>query len=132
MPITRYVWANGRDIVSSLIVGAKTSGNHTYVQSSLVGNSTDQTNRGPIWDITKSFRGFWYATSDGAVSLAPGAGTGGVFEISEGPSWLNFGGYWGDQRWPTTKPGQFCEYDDCLIDDGPTGKRVTCSAASRE
>jgi len=98
-----------------------TSGDHTYVQSSLVGNSTDQTNRGPIWDVTKNFRGFRYTTSNGAVSLAPGAGTGGVLEISEGPSWLSFGGYWGDQRWPTARPGQFCKDDDCLIDDGPTG-----------
>lgn len=97
-----------------------TSGNHTYEQAP-IGNSTDQTNKGPIWDIAENFRGFWYNPSNGALSLALGAGTGGALEISEGPSWLNFSGYWGDQKWPIAKPGQYCVQDECLIDDGPTG-----------
>ena len=112
----------------------KTSGNHTYEQAS-IGNSTDQTDKGPIWDIVKNFRGFWYDPSSGALSLALGAGTGGALEVSEGPSWLNFSGYWGDQKWPTTRPGQYCVQDECLINDGPTGKgaapiQATCKQLS--
>lgn len=74
-----------------------------------------------MWDVTENFRGFWYTPSSGAVSLAPGAGTGGADEVSEGPSWLDFGGCWGDQKWPTDKKGQYCVDDECYIEDGPTG-----------
>jgi len=74
-----------------------------------------------MWDVTRNFRGFWYTPSSGVVSLASGAGTGGTAEVSEGPSWLNFGGYWGDQKWPIDKKGQYCAGDECYIEDGPTG-----------
>ena len=116
-----YASPESRDINFVLTAGIKTSGNHTYEQAS-IGNSTDQTNKGPIWDIAENFRGFWYNPSNGALSLALGAGSGGALEISEGPSWLNFSGYWGDQKWPTTGSEQYCVQDECLIDDGPTGK----------
>ena len=110
--------------VLSLTTGAKTSGDHTYNQVPGV-NSTDQTNKGLAWDVAKNFRGFWYTPSNGQLSLALGTGIGGAVEISEGFSWLNFGGYWGDQAWPTTRPGQYCENGECLVSDGPTGELAT-------
>jgi len=97
-----------------------TSGDHTYNHSPL-GNSTDQTNQGPIWDVTKNFRGFRYSPSNNVISIAPGAGTGGALQVSEGASWLDFGGFWGDQKWPINKAGQYCLDGECLIDGGPTG-----------
>lgn len=97
---------------------AKTSGNHT------VGPSQDQTDKGLIWDVTKNFRGFWYNPSSGAISIAPGAGSGGLVQPSEGTSWLNFSGFWGDKKPPIEKPGQRCILDQCLISDGPSGEHV--------
>lgn len=82
-----------------------------------------------MWDITKNFRGFWYTPSNGEISLALGAGTGGALQISEGPSWLDFGGFWGDQQWPTSRAGQYCVDGECLIDDGPTGKHTIRATA---
>lgn len=74
--------------------------------------------------MTKNFRGFWFDSSTGALSLATGAGSGGLSQASEGTSWLNFGGAWGDKQWPTDKLGQYCIGDECHISDGPTGKHV--------
>jgi len=96
-----------------------TSGDHDYTLP--LGLLKDQTNKGPIWDVTKNFRGFWYTPSSGAISIAPGAASGGLVQSSEGTSWLNFGGPWGDQKWPTNKFGQYCIGDECHISDGPTG-----------
>jgi len=116
--------------VSSLInYGCiKTPGDHDY--SLPLGLLKDQTNKGPIWDVTKNFRGFWYTPSSGAISIARGAGSGGLLQPTEGTSWLNFGGGWGDQKWPTNKFGQYCVEDQCHISDGPTGERSTVSMFS--
>jgi len=113
-----------------LITGAKTSGDHPY--SLPLGLLKDQTNKGPRWDITKNFRGFWYNPSNGAIDAAPGAGSGGDLQPGEGTSWLNFGGQWGDKQWPTSKLGQYCLFDQCNIVGGPTGKRATCAGAPRD
>jgi len=83
-----------------------------------------------MWDITKNFRGFCY--SDGAIDAAPGAGTGGDLQPTEGTSWLNFAGLWGDRKWPTNKFGQYCLGDECHIGDGPTGKHPTRAGTFRE
>ncbi|KAF9647656.1 hypothetical protein BDM02DRAFT_3156054 [Thelephora ganbajun] len=96
-----------------------TSGDHEY--SLPFGLLKDQTNKGPTWDITKNFRGFWYTPSNGVISVAPGAGIGGTVEPTEGGNWLNFGGLWGDQKWPTTRFGQYCLGNECHISDGPSG-----------
>jgi hypothetical protein len=112
-------------IISSSSIGAKTPGDHDY--SSPLGPLKDQTNQGPIWDVTKNFRAFWYTPSSGAVSLGSGGGAGGLLQPSEGASWLNFGGAWGDKQWPIDRFGQYCVADQCHITDGPTGKHVTTS-----
>ena len=101
----------------------KTSGDQNYDHIPL-GLLKDETNKGPIWDVTKNFRGFWYDPSSGAVSSASGAGNGAALQGSEGTSWLNFAGAWGDEKWPTTKLGQYCLGDQCHIVDGPTGMRL--------
>lgn len=108
----------------------QTSGDHDYDVP--FGLLKDQTNQGPLWDVTQNFRGFWFTPSTGQVSIAPGAGIGGNLEVSEGASWLNFAGAWGDQQWPTTKRGQYCIVDECYIVSGPTGKYPTCPGASHE
>ena len=120
----RYVpiCVDSRDAASSLITDLKTSGDHDY--SLPFGLLKDQTNKGPIWDVTNNFRGFWYTPSSGALSSAAGAGSGGLAQPAEGPSWLNFGGLWGDKQWPTDRFGQYCIADECHISDGPTGKRA--------
>ena len=84
----------------------------------------DRTNKGPIWDMTKNFRGFWYSQSGGGVDVASGAGSGGAGQPLEGASWLKFGGLWGDKQWPTNRHGQYCVGKNCLVDDGPTGKHT--------
>jgi hypothetical protein len=126
MPTTRYVpiHVNYRDFVLLLITDVKTSGNHNYehIPFDIL---KDQTDKGPLWDVTKNFRGFWYTPSSGALALAPGAGIGGALEISEGPGWLNFGGYWGDKKWPVNKFGQFCVGSECHMEDGPLGKHAS-------
>jgi hypothetical protein len=96
-----------------------TAGEHDYTLP--LGLLSDQTDEGPIWDVTKNFRGFWYDPSTGGLSLAPGAGSGGTVQYSEGTSWLNFGGGWGDEQWPTNKFGQYCLGEECHITSGPTG-----------
>lgn len=125
MPTMRYApnHVNRRNFVSLLITDVKTSGDHNYehIPFDIL---KDQTDKGPMWDVTKNFRGFWYTPSTGEVSLAPGAGPGGAIEVSEGPNWLNFGGFWGDQKWPINKFGQFCVGQECHMEDGPTGKDV--------
>ena len=75
-----------------------------------------------MWDVTKNFRGYWYTPSNGAIDPAPGAGTGGALQPTEGTSWLNFAGMWGDQKWPTNRFGQYCLGNECHISGGPSGK----------
>ena len=120
-PITRYASPFSQRPEYRLIVNhgrAKTPGDHA------VGPAKDQTDKGPIWDVTQNFRGFWYTPSSGAISIAPGAGSGGLIQPSEGTSWLNFGGFWGDKKWPADKSGQYCIGDQCYISDGPNGEQV--------
>lgn len=81
----------------------------------------DQTDKGPLWDVTKNYRGFWYDPPNGVVSHSPGAGIGGSVQLLEGSRWLNFSGFWGDKKWPTSRFGQYCVGTECLIGDGPTG-----------
>lgn len=69
-----------RDVAPLLIAGVKTPGDHNYEHNPF-DILKDQTNEGPIWDVTKNFRGFWYTPSNGAVSLASGAGPGGGIQI---------------------------------------------------
>ncbi|THH00127.1 hypothetical protein EW026_g2352 [Hermanssonia centrifuga] len=68
----------------------------------------DQTDAGPIWDVTQNFRGFWFDNSTQTFSLASGANVGGTEEIGEGVGWLEFEGMWGDQQLPLFKDGQLC------------------------
>lgn len=121
----RYVSVpvRGRNVTPLLIIGVKTSGDHNYEHIPF-GLLKDQTNKGPVWDVTKNFRGFWYTPSTGAISTAQGAGTGGTLQTLEGVNWLNFGGSWGDKKWPTSKFGQYCVGSECHIEDGPTGKNT--------
>lgn len=97
-----------------------TPGDHNYEHIPF-GLLKDETNQGPVWDITQNFRGFWYTPSDGTVSTASGAGTGGAAEVSEGASWLKFGGAYGDQQWPTSRFGQYCVGTECHMVSGPLG-----------
>ena len=82
--------------------------------------------------MTQNFRGFWYTPSTGTINAVPGAGPGGVAQPGEGASWLNFGGQWGDEKWPTKKFGQYCIADECHIAGGPTGKHAVRAGAPRE
>lgn len=97
-----------------------TPGNHNY-QHIPFDLLKDQTDKGPLWDVTKNFRGFWYNPSSRVVTPATGAGIGGQSQIPEGPGWLNFAGFWGDQKWPTNRFGQYCAGNECHMADGPTG-----------
>ena len=102
--------------------GIKTSGDHDY--SLPFGLLKDQTDKGFAWDITQNYRGFWYTPSTGEID---GAGS----QPEDGTSWLNFGGMWGDQQWPTNEFGQYCIDNQCHITDGPTGKHAA-HASTRE
>jgi hypothetical protein len=115
---------HGRNLSSLLIAGVQKAGNQNYehIPFDIL---KDQTDKGPVWDVTKNFRGFWYNPSSGAISIASGAGPGGANQPSEGASWLNFSGFWGDKKWPTSRFGQYCVADECLMEDGPTGKQAT-------
>lgn len=99
-----------------------TAGEHDYAD---IGDLlADYTDAGPYWDVTQNFRGFWWSEADG-FTLADGVSTGGSEELSEGASWLEFGGAWGDEQYPTSDPRQECIVDECYFVSGPTGK-CTC------
>jgi len=123
MQTMRYasVHVNGCNPVSLSIIGVKTPGDHNY-QRIPFDLLKDQTDKGPLWDVTKNYRGFWYDPPNGVVSHSPGAGIGGSVQLLEGSRWLNFSGFWGDKKWPTSRFGQYCVGNECLIGDGPTGK----------
>ena len=87
----------------------------------------DVTDAGAIWDVTKSFRGFWYDTSSNSFSIASGADVGATDEAGEGVGWLNFQGHWGDKQYALFHDGQYCVgipdvATECKLVDGPTGR----------
>ncbi|KAI0652516.1 hypothetical protein C8Q79DRAFT_997541 [Trametes meyenii] len=85
----------------------------------------DQTDAGPIWDPTLNYRGFWFDNSTKTFSVAGGAGEGGNVVDSEGASWLQYAGAWGDEQYPVLEHGQYCiplgDTDECQFVSGPTG-----------
>jgi len=95
-----------------------TTGKQIYGPLALL---SDNTNQGPLWDVTKNFRAFYYDTSTGNFSLATGAGSGGKLQPSEGSGWLDFTGGWGDQQWQDWRFGQYHFGDEYHISNGATG-----------
>lgn len=85
-----------------------------------------------MWDVTKNYRGYYYDVSTGNFSLATGAGSGGKLQHSEGSSWLEFEGFWGDQVWQDWRYGQYHFDDQYHISSGATGEHIARSASYRE
>ncbi|KAL1982870.1 hypothetical protein VTN96DRAFT_798 [Rasamsonia emersonii] len=82
----------------------------------------DTTDKGPFWDVTQNYRGFWFDNSTQTFSSAGGKSTGGEEQASEGADWLKWLGYWGDEQYPDTDPRQYCILDiECAFVSGPTG-----------
>jgi hypothetical protein len=93
----------------------------------VIGPLADHTNFGPVWDVTKNFRGFWYDNSTGTFSSAGGVDVGGQEQTSEGAGWLSFIGAWGDEQYPIgLEHDQYCvSSDECHFVSGPTGNVFT-------
>ena len=72
---------------------------------------SDHADTGYYWDVTQNYRGYWYDNSTKAFSAATG----------DSVSWLNWGGYWGDQQYPSSYSGQYCIFGECHFTSGPTG-----------
>ncbi|KAK0241397.1 hypothetical protein EDD85DRAFT_763209 [Armillaria nabsnona] len=81
----------------------------------------DTTDAGFFWDVTKNYRGFWYDVSSGDFSSAGGVDVGGSEQGSEGVSWLDWLGLWGDEQYPDSDSRQYCLFGQCHYVSGPTG-----------
>ena len=86
---------------------------------------TDKTDAGFAWDMAQNYRGYWYDTASGTFSEAGGASVGATEEGStttvEGATWLQWLGSWGDEKYATSRSGQYCLFGECHYTSGPTG-----------
>ncbi|EIN04767.1 hypothetical protein PUNSTDRAFT_92710 [Punctularia strigosozonata HHB-11173 SS5] len=89
----------------------------------VIGPLADHTNFGPLWDVAKNYRGFWFDNSTQTFSVAGGVDIGGQELEGEGAGWLEFLGKWGDEQYPIgLEHDQYCVSDDeCHFVSGPTG-----------
>jgi hypothetical protein len=92
----------------------------------VIGPIADNTGAGAFWDVTLNYRGFWYNNATNTFTSAGGAGTGGTEQATEGVSWLNFLGAWGDDTPPTQflKSEQYCISTECHYTAGPSGTSI--------
>ncbi|KAI1501477.1 hypothetical protein F5X99DRAFT_200760 [Biscogniauxia marginata] len=95
-----------------------TPGNHPYVLP--FGMLKDVTDRGPLWDPSKNFRGYWYdytATGDmeglEPVKENPGAPT----------SWFHYRGRWGDGLYGLDDQRQWRLFGQYHYVAGPNGPK---------
>lgn len=78
----------------------------------------DVTDKGYLWDLTQNYQAYYYSNEAGFSY------TGDTPQSAQDPNglgWLEFLGYWGDQKYPLSNPHQTCIGSECFYDDGPLG-----------
>ncbi|KAI1333721.1 hypothetical protein F5Y15DRAFT_404200 [Xylariaceae sp. FL0016] len=93
-------------------------GNHPYVLPFQM--LKDVTDRGPLWDPAKNFRGYWYdgTTGDDSGSLEPAA------ENPDAPtSWFHYEGAWGDRVYDLGDQRQWRLFGQYHYQTGPQGPK---------
>ncbi|KAK6353698.1 hypothetical protein TWF696_005659 [Orbilia brochopaga] len=73
---------------------------------------TDNTNAGLLWDPLLSAYFYRYDAPSNSFS---------AYDSNSPVNWLYYQGHWGDQQYPTSRPGQFVIFNQAKYADGPAG-----------
>lgn len=78
----------------------------------------DVTNRGHLWDPKLNYKSFFFSNEKGFSYTAD---TPIQQQDPENLGWLQFSGYWGDQKLESSNPHQTCIGPMCFYEGGPLG-----------